>query len=125
MGDEALVKQRFAQNMPNTCGLGTRRDLFVRVTCNKNNRSVYALVSQPVGQIDAVDFGHFVVDHKAIDVAWLNCAEQRRAGSEGSSFEPVCFEKKLQRSENVGIVVDHINGGFFGWRHHECLRIFG
>ena len=112
MHDEALLEERLAQDMPNTHRFGPCRDILVGVTRYEDNRSGDVAVAQPAGQIDAIYVGHFVVDHKAVDAGRTHRAEQRRAGSERSNVESVRFEKKPQRAKNVGVVVDHIDGGF-------------
>ena len=67
-----------------------------------------------LGQIDAVHVGHLVVDHEAVDAGRAHGVQQRRAAPERPNVEAVGFKQESQRSEDVGVVVDHVDRWFGG-----------
>jgi len=117
--NKALLEERLLQNMPHTCSRSPCRDIFVRVTRDEDDRCGNVAIPQTASQIDAVYIRHFVIDHEAVDAGRTDRVEQRRAVPEGSDGESIRFKKKPQRTENVRVVVDHVDRRFGGRRHHD------
>src|SRR5487761_1896765 len=100
--------------MSYTRRFGPCGDIFVGVTGNEYNRRGDIAVPQTASEFDAVHVRHFVIDHKAVNAGRTDRIQQRLGVSERSDVEPVRFQKKSQRSEDIRVVVDYIDGGFRG-----------
>src|ERR1700722_5487494 len=107
--DQALVQQRLFQNLAYACGRGPRHDAVVDATGNEDDGRGDLAAAQTTGQIDAVHVRHPVVDHKAVDAGRTDRVQQRRAIAEGSNLKAVGFKKESQRTEHIGVVVDHVD----------------
>src|ERR1700722_6635635 len=65
-GEEALLDMGLQQDVVYSSDSGFRRYIVVGITGNEDNWRGDIAAAQPACEIDAVNIGHFIIDHKTI-----------------------------------------------------------
>lgn len=113
LGGQALFCIRFEENQINSGNYCLYLDIFVGVPRDQNNRSSHVPAPQAACDSYAGHVGHLEIENEAIEVLSGCGVQHRSAASEGPDIESLRFKKESKRTEDVKVVIDHANPGFW------------
>ncbi len=107
-GDKALLDVRLQQDVVHASDNCFRPYVIVGIAGNEDNWCGDIAAAQSACEIDTVNIGHFIVDHKAVGLFCCGCIQQRWPVPERLDVESVGFKQKPQRAEDARVVIDNV-----------------